>query len=170
MGRDLFAPKINGHSYLKDDFRWVVAIFMTDGAVEVIKRANENDLKTFYPIRKNIRGEYKPLWANYLFIQFIETVTIDLCRTTSKFIKVISARDDEGIIRPILVRKDAIAESLRLMTQGKFDAVTFKRRFHGRGAIVRIIDGPFLDKIARLEIDVLPEMKATKRLKLILGA
>lgn len=159
MVRDLFAAPINGHKYVKsvDEFRWVVGIFSGNGAVEVIKRAN--GLKTFYPIRRNIKGEYVPLWRPYLFIQFEEGVTINLCRTTNRSITVISERDDAGLVRPVLIRKDAINESLRLMTQGKFDDVIFQRRTYGKGAIVRVIEGNFIDQKVRLEADILPEMK-----------
>jgi hypothetical protein len=119
MGRDLFNGASHPAAISAIEIHWIVGVFQQDGAVEVIKRANESDLKVFYPIRQNIKGEYKRVWANYLFMQFVESVTIDLCRTTSKFIKIISAHDEEGVLRPILVRKDAIAESLRLMTTGK---------------------------------------------------
>src|ERR1700733_12033758 len=129
MAVDLFAPKTNGHHYLQpieDPFRYVVAVFGTDGASVTIRRANEHDLKTFYPIKFNGKGEPAPMWANCLFIEFVEGVTIDLCRITSKFIRIVSARDKEGILRPILVRKNAIAESLRLVTMGRFDEKQFK--------------------------------------------
>jgi hypothetical protein len=145
--KDLFgAPKINGHHYLDDPFRWCVAIFATDGAVEVIKRANETDLKSFYPIRQNIRGEYKPLWANYLFIQFIETVTIDLCRSTTKFIKVISAHDQEGLLKPVLVRRNGVQESMAMVLQGKYNERMINRRFYGRGTIALVLRGHLLIK------------------------
>ena len=37
----------------------------------------------------------------------------------------------------------------------------FKRQFRGKGSIVRVIDGAFQDKVARLEQDVTPEMKGS---------
>jgi hypothetical protein len=73
MSKDLFAPKVNGHHYLRpldDPFRWVCAMFASDGAVQIIRRANAKDLKTFYPIRRNFQGEYAPIWRSYLFIEF----------------------------------------------------------------------------------------------------
>jgi hypothetical protein len=166
MSRDLFAPPTNGHSYLKpleDPFRWVVAVFAENGATQAIIKANKAKLLTYYPIRFNGKGEAKPLWMNYLFLEWRENITIDLCREVPKFIKIISAHDDEGIVRPILVRRNAIADSLRLVTMGKFDDKTFKRNFYGRGSVVRVIEGNFVDKRVTLEIDVLPHMNGRTR-------
>ena len=158
MSKDLFAP--NGYAYLdEDEFRWIVGVFRGNGAMEVIKRAN--GLKIFYPVRLTFKGEYVPVWRNYLFVEFKESITINLCRTTPDFIKVISERDDDGMLRPVLIRKNAIDESMRLITQGKFDDIVFKRQFRGKGSIVRVIDGAFQDKVARLEQDVTPEMKGS---------
>jgi hypothetical protein len=154
---DLFTPRTNGHnrlSALEDPFRWVVGVFSGNGAVEIIRRANKRDLRTFYPVRTTVNGESAPLWRSYLFIEFREAVTINLCRTTANFIKMVSERDEDGVAHPVLVRKNSIDESLRLMTQGKFDNVTFKRNFHGRGTIVRIIGGAMAEQRARLEVDV----------------
>jgi hypothetical protein len=164
--RDLFATKINSHTYVKDQtFRWIVAVFTADGASQIIPRANKKELKTFYPIRRNIRGEYTPLWKAYLFIQFVEGVSIELCRTIGHFIRVISERDDEGLLRPVLVRKDAINESMKLMTMGKFDDVVFQRRTCGKGAIIRVIEGNFIDTKVRLEMDVTPDMPERTKVK-----
>jgi transcription antitermination factor NusG len=157
--RDLFngAPHSSAVSET-DSFRWVVGVFSGNGAIEIIRRANKRDLRTFYPVRKTLNGEYAPLWRSYLFIEFREAVTINLCRTTANFIKMVSERDEDGVAHPVLVRKNSIDESLRLMTQGKFDNVTFKRNFHGRGTIVRIIGGAMAEQRAKLEMDVTPEM------------
>jgi hypothetical protein len=166
--RDLFAPKVNGHAFLKpveDEFKWIVAVFTADGAAQILQRAHKHDLKTFYPIRRNIHGEYTPLWRAYLFIEWQEAVTIELCRTTSNFIRIISERDDEGLLRPVLVRKEAINESMKLMTMGKFDDVVFQRRAYGKGAIVRVIEGNFIDTKVRLEMDVTPEMPGRTKVK-----
>jgi transcription antitermination factor NusG len=166
--KDLFAPETNGHYYLRpleDSFRWVCAVFSENGAIEVIKRANAKELKTYFPIRRNHKNEYVPLWRSYLFIEFRESVTIDVCRTTTHFIEVVSERDKDGLSHPVLVRKDGIAESLRLMTQGKFDDVTFKRRFHGTGSIVRIIDGAMAEQKAKLEVDVTPDMAGRTKVR-----
>jgi hypothetical protein len=163
---DLFAPKFNGHSYLSpldDPFRWVCAMFASDGAVQIIRRANAKDLKTFYPIRRKIQGEYAPMWRSYLFIEFREGVTINLCRTTTHLIKVVSERDKDGLVHPVLVRKDGIKESLRLVMMGKFDESQFKRQFHGKGSIVRVLEGVLIDRKVRLEIGVPPDMNARTR-------
>jgi hypothetical protein len=166
MARDLFSSAPNGHAYLKpldDPFRWVCAVFNENGAIQIIQRANAKDLKTFYPIRRNIHGEYAPLWRSYLFIEFREGVTINLCRTTTHFIKIVSERDKSGLITPVMVRKDGIKESLRLVTMGKFDESQFKRQFHGKGSIVRVLEGVFIDRRVTLEIDVPPDMNARTR-------
>jgi transcription antitermination factor NusG len=167
MGRDLFAAPSNGHHFLKpiDEFKWIVGVFKGDGATQVIQRAYKKELKTFYPIRRNIRGEYTPLWKAYLFIQFIEGVSIELCRTTSDFIKVVSERDEDGLLHPILVRKEAVNESMKLMTMGKFDDVVFKRRAYGKGSIVRVLEGNFIDTKVRLEMDVTPDMPGRTNVK-----
>jgi hypothetical protein len=166
---DLFGPpKTNGHAYLKpveDEFRWIVGVFKGDGATQVIQRAHKKELKTFYPIRRNIRGEYTPLWKAYLFIQFVEGVSIELCRTTSDFIRIISERDGDGLAMPVLVRKDGINESMKLMTMGKFDDVVFKRRTYGKGSIVRVLEGNFIDTKVRLEMDVTPDMPGGTRVR-----
>jgi hypothetical protein len=164
--RDLFSSAANGYHYLSpldDPFRWVCGLFAGDGAVQIIIRANENGLKTYYPIRRNIKGEYEPLWRSYLFIEWRETVTIDLCRTTTRFLRLISERDEAGNVQPVLVRRDAINESLRLMTQGKFDDVTFRRQFRGKGSIVRVIDDIMADKTVRLSMDVTPDMSGNRK-------
>lgn len=146
-----------------------MGVFTDNGASLVIQRANEVPLRTFYPIRFNAKGEALPLWRSYLFIQFVESVTIELCRTTSKFVKVISARDDDGISRPVLVRKEAIDESLRLITQGRFDERPIRRRFYGKGSLVRVMDGSFAEKKVRLEEDIRPEMKGSRAVAISIG-
>jgi hypothetical protein len=166
---DLFGSRapINGKHYDLfngreiDTFRWIVTLFSQGGATRAIIKANAINLATFFPIRFNKQGEPVPLWSNYLFMEFREFVTIDLCRNTPNFIKLISSRDpDSDIMQPIMVRRGAIAESLRLITQGKFNEQVFVRPFHGRGSIVLVTDGPFLDKQVRLEIDVPSNMNA----------
>jgi hypothetical protein len=167
---DLFgsAPKINGHRYGLfnnkpiDDFRWLVGVFRGDGASQVIIKANAVHLATYYSLRFNKQGEPVPLFRNYLFLEFQEYTTINLCRSSSKFIKIISSRDpDSDLIHPVLVRRNAIEESLRLMTQGKFNEDVFIRPFHGRGSIITVTDGSFQNRKVRLEADVTPEMRGT---------
>jgi hypothetical protein len=118
--RDLFGAPRNGHHYLKpieDEFGWVCGMFSDDGAVITIIKANENELKTFYPIRFNGKGEPSPLWRNYLFLEWREQVTLNVCRSTSKFIKIISAHDENGILFPVLVRREAVAQSMEWFWQ-----------------------------------------------------
>jgi transcription antitermination factor NusG len=160
--RDLFAPKINGHSFLKpveDEFRWVVGVFSGNGAVEVMQRAHAKEIKTYFPIKFNGKGEPVPLWRSYLFIEFVEGISIELCRTTSNFLKIISERDNDGILRPLLVKKDAISESLNLMKQGRYNDVTFKRNFYGKGSLVRVLEGNFIDMKVKLRENVTSHMR-----------
>jgi hypothetical protein len=99
MGRDLFAAPVNGHKYTKlveDSFRYICGVFSGDGAVQILRRANQIPLATYFPIRFNVKGEPVPLWRSYLLIEFREGVTINLCRTTSHFLKVVSERDEDG--------------------------------------------------------------------------
>lgn len=166
--RDLFSgAPINGHAYLsQNQFRWIVAIFLADGAVDTIKRANANELKTYYPVKQNAKGEYTPLFRNYLFVEFREYVTLDICRATSKFLKVLSAHDEEGILRPILVRRNAVDENKAMVLAGRFNERINNRHFYGKGHIVQVIEGTFIDKKVKLEIDVLPEMKGSTKIKI----
>jgi hypothetical protein len=172
---DLFAPRINKHIYghfgavHQYEFRWICAVFSSDGAVQIIKRAKDHDLASFYPIRRNHQGEYVPMWRPYLFVQWKEGITINLCRTTAKFIKIISARGDDGIMQPVLVRRCGVAESLRLVTMGKFDEKAYERRFYGKGSIVLVREGNFLDKKVTLEIDVPPYMNGRTKVPVVIN-
>jgi hypothetical protein len=151
------------------DFSWIVAVFAGLGASEVIKRANNVPLKTFYPFRIAYNGEPIPLWRNYLFVEFRERVTIDVCRSTSKFLKVLSIHDKEGILHPVLVRKDAIRENLELLQRGKFNDKVYLRRFYGYGSLVRVIEGTFIDKKVRLEQDVAPLTPGNRKINVSIG-
>jgi hypothetical protein len=167
MSKDLFNGAAHPSAISEiDTFRWIVGVFQADGAVQVIKRAYEHELATFYPIRINRRGEYVPLWANYLFVEFRELVTIQLCRSTSKFLQIISTHDEEGILRPVFARRNAIEETLRLLAQGKFNELEYKRRFYGRGSIVRVIEGALADKTVRLDEDILPTARGNQKIKI----
>lgn len=160
--RDLFSAwQPNGY--------WIVAIFRDDGATETIRKANSIPLKTYYPIRFNMSGDPIPWWRNYLFIEFREHTTINVCRATSKFLKIINERDDEGVEKPILIMKNAIDESLSLFLRGKFNDRAFIRRFYGRGSLVRVLDGNFIDKRVKLECDVAPETPGSKKVPVSLG-
>jgi hypothetical protein len=151
------------------DFHWVVAIFQGTGASEIIPRANEASLKTYYPFRFNVRGEPIPLWRNYLFVEFQESLTLSVCRSTFRFLKLISAHDEEGILHPVLVPKNAINENMKLVQQGKFNAIKFRRRFYGRGSLVKVVDGLFTDKRVKLEADLTPDMPGNKAVPISIG-
>jgi len=153
---DLFAGSA---TTLGPDFRWSVAVFKAHGAVEAIKRANQVPLKTYYPFKIDKRGNFTPLWRNYLFLEFRQSLTLEVCRTTRNFIKMLTMRDDEGETYPILVKKEAITENMRLLQLGKFDDKTFLRSFYGKGSLVRVTEGTFQDKRVRLEMDILPNME-----------
>ena len=148
----------------QDDFHWVVGMFTGNGATDAIRRANQVPLRTYYPIRFNGKGEPVPLWRNYLFIEYREDLTSSLCRATKKFIKVLSMRDDEGNQYPIRVRRNAIDMHMQLLMKGKFDDKTFLRRFYGRGSLVRVVEGTFIDKRVRLEIDVTPDLPGNSKI------
>jgi hypothetical protein len=146
-----------------DDFLWIVAIFAGTGAIDAIRKANDVQLRTFYPIRFNIRGEPQPLWRPYLFIEHKDVITAKICRSTTKFIKVITMRDEFGIEYPVLVRKNSIDESLGLLLSGRFNSKTYSRRRYGKGSIVRVMEGTFIDKKVRLDMNVEPDMPGTKK-------
>jgi hypothetical protein len=93
-------------------------------------------------------------------MEFIEFVTIDVCRNTPSFVKIISARDpDSDIVEPVMVRRGAIAESMRMLVAGKFNDVAVQRPFHGKGSLVMVTEGSFVSRKVRLEIDVTPQMR-----------
>ena len=140
-------------------------MFASDGAVQIIRRANAKDLKTFYPIRRNIQGEYAPMWRSYLFIEFREGVTINLCRTTTHFIKIVSERDEEGLLRPILVKREAVKQSMGMVLEGKYNERAIDRRFYGKGSVVCVLEGNFIGKKVKLEMDISPEMLGTTKVK-----
>jgi hypothetical protein len=159
MSKDLFAPRINGHAYLDDPFRWLISLFGQDGATRAIIKANKLGLSTYYPIRINATGEPKPLWRNYLMIEFREFVTIDLCRNTPHFMNIISARDpDDELSRPVMVRRNAVQQNMEMVLAGHFDDFAPRRQFHGRGSLIRVIEGAMMERRVRLEADISPEM------------
>jgi hypothetical protein len=151
------------------DFSWVVAVFAGTGAVEAIRRANEVPLRTFYPIRFNGRGAPIPMWRNYLFIEHREILTSQICHSINKFIKVLTMRDDEGKLYPIMVRKNAIDEHLSLLLSGQFNDKTHTRRFYGQGSLVRVVEGNFIDKRVRLEMDIDPTMNGKQKVSVSIG-
>jgi hypothetical protein len=103
------------------------------------------------------------LFRNYLFVEFREHLTLDICRATTKFIKVIKTHDDDGKLVPLLVRRNHIEENKAMVLAGKFNERSLQRKFHGQGSTVRVIEGSFIDKRVRLEADILPTMKGNYR-------
>jgi hypothetical protein len=164
---DLFGG--NGCATIADDFKWSVAVFRSHGASEAIKRANEQQLRTYYPIRRNKIGNLIPLWSNYLFIEFRNQLTLSICRSTSNFIKILSIPDKDGINQPILVPKNVIDENLRLFSLGKFDDIEYKRRFYGKNSLVRIIHGEFAGTRVQLLVDIPYNMPSSKKVPINLG-
>lgn len=146
-----------------DDFHWIVGLFSGCGATDAIKRANDVPLRTFYPIKFNGRGEPVPLWRSYLFIEFRECLTLQICRSTKSFLKIINMRDNAGQEYPVMVRKGAIDEHLKLLLSGRFNDKSITRPFYGKGSLVRVIDGNFLDKRVRLDMDVPSHMPGNKK-------
>ena len=106
-----------------------------------------------------------PLWRNYLLIEFREGVTIDLCRTTSNFIKVISERNEDGLLHPILVRREAVKQSMTMVLEGKFNERIIERRCYGKGSSVAVLHGVMATRKVRLEEDVTPQMRGSHRVR-----
>jgi transcription antitermination factor NusG len=163
--RNLFSAPINGHHYLKRPFKYICGVFSGDGAVQVIQRANEIPLATYFPIRFNGKGEPSPLWRNYLLIEFREGITINVCRTTSNFIKIVTERDEDGLSHPVLVSEAAIQQSMAMVLAGKYNERQLVRAFYGRGSLVRVIEGTFIDQKVRLEEDLFPDMRGNHKVK-----
>jgi hypothetical protein len=148
-----------------DTFRWVVGVFSGDGATQAIIKTNKASLATYFPIRFNAKGEPTPLWRPYLFAEFRDGITMDLFRSTTKFIKVISERDEDGIYQPVLVRRGAVQESMAMVMAGRFNERAIVRQFYGKGSIVRVIEGTFIDKKVRLDEDIFPDWRGNHRVK-----
>ena len=83
-------------------------------------------------------------------IEFREGVTKNLCRTTSHFLKVVSERDEDGLLHPVLVKREAVKQSMAMVMEGKFNERIIERRFYGKGSLVRVLEGTFIDKKVRL--------------------
>jgi hypothetical protein len=138
---------------------FVIYVAFLTGMVQfkLFKGLNEIPLRTYYPIRFNSKGEPTPLWRSYLFIEFREGVTINLCRTTTHFIRVVSEKDKDGLVTPVMVRRNGIQENMAMVLQGKFNQRQLVRQFYGKGSFVRVLDGTFIDKKVRLEEDIFPD-------------
>jgi hypothetical protein len=98
-------------------------------------------------------------------IEFREGVTINLCRTTSHFLKVVSERDEDGLLHPVLVKREAVKRSMAMVLEGKFNERIIERRFYGKGSLVRVLEGTFIDKKVRLEENILPEWHGNRSVK-----
>jgi len=163
---DLFAGEANVDV---ESFQWSVAMFRNKGATEAIKRANDYSLRTYYPFKRNKFGDFVPLWRNYLFIEFKQQLTLTICRSTSNFIKILCIPDDDGINHPVLVRKNVIDDNLRLVQQGKFDDIEFRRKYYGVGSLVNIISGDFAGHKVQLLGDIPPNMTGNKKIPVMLN-
>jgi transcription antitermination factor NusG len=149
----------------ENNFYWIVGVFSGNGALEAIRRAIDYHLQIYYPHKLNQNNQLVPLWKNYLFIEYVPKISVQICRNATRFIKIISI-DGE----PVLVRHDAIDESLQLLKLGKYnDRVTFIRRFYERGSLIRVIEGNFADKKVKLEMDIVPDMPDYKKVKVSIG-
>jgi hypothetical protein len=165
---DLFAGS-GGATVMDESFQWSVAMFRAKGAVEVIKRANDSSLRTYYPFKRNKSGDFIPLWRNYLFIEFKSQLTITICRSTSNFIKILCIPDEDGINQPVLVRKNVIDENMRLVQAGKFDDIEFRRKYYGIGSLVNIISGDFSGHKVRLLGDVPPDAPGNRKIPVVIN-
>jgi hypothetical protein len=84
--------------------------------------------------------------------QSLSKASASSVQKTPNFIKLITARDpDSDLVHPVLVRRHAIAESLRLMMAGKFNEQVFVRPFHGKGSLTMVTQGSFVNRQVRLE-------------------
>lgn len=99
------------------EFQWIVGVFRPGGATEIIKRANDIPLKTYYPLRLTNDDKTEPLWSNYLFIEFLENISIQICKTTSRFIKILRHLDGD----PITVPDEVINKHQQLLQTGYYD-------------------------------------------------
>ena len=149
----------------KDEFRWALAVFRQKGALEAMRRAKANQLMTYYPVKFNTANKVVPLWSNYLFIEFKRSLTMQICRCTSNFIRIVSAENIEtGENEPILIRRNAIDESMQLFMNGFYNESVRVRPFYGYGSLVKINDGDFAGKRVRLLCDIPSDMSGNKRI------
>jgi hypothetical protein len=143
-----------------DSFILIVAQFTGNGATRAIIKAHQCGVLIYYAVRINEKGEPVPLWANYLLVEYREFVTIQLRRGTPSFFKIFSARDvDSDLMQPLMVRREAGAESMKMLMAGRFNEVAMQRPFHGKGSLVLVRDGSFVSRKVRLETDVTPQMR-----------
>jgi len=148
-----------------DKFFWAVGIFSGNGAMETIKYALDARLETFFPYKVNKRGEFTPLWKNYLFIEYINPVTTLVCRQNSKFINFINFNG-----QPELIYRNAIDECLKLLRLGKYNHILPQRTYIERGTEVRIMnDNNFDGKLVKLLCDVTPDMSDNRRIPVDFG-
>jgi hypothetical protein len=165
--RDLFNGAAHQSAVSESDsFHWIVAVFSENGATRTIIRANKCHLLTYYPVKMNQQGEPTPLFRNYLFVEWRGGVTLDICRATSLFLQVLSAKDENGIVRPILVRRNAVDENRAMVMAGRFNERIIDRRFYGRGSIVAVLHGVMSTRKVRLDEDILPEWRGNHRVKI----
>jgi hypothetical protein len=145
-----------------DKFFWSVGIFAGNGANEAIKRAIDARLEVFYPYRLNKSGDFTPLWKNYLFIEWIDNLSVDVCNHCNKFIRFISFDDSN---KPFLVKYDSISECLEMMRMGKYNIGNPVRSFRNAGSKVMIRDqNSNFDRMRVLLLcDITPNMSSTRR-------
>jgi hypothetical protein len=86
-----------------------------------------------------------------------------------KFIRILTERDEEGLVRPRLVRRNAVDENKAMVMAGRFNERTIKRRIYERGSIVAVLHGVMATRKVRLEEDVLPEWKGNHKVKVDIG-
>jgi hypothetical protein len=127
-----------------DKFFWSVGIFAGNGATEAIKYALDARLEVFYPHHLNKNGDFVPLWKNYLFIEWIDNVSVSVCRKCNKFIKFISFDENN---RPFLVGRNNIDECLEMLKMGKYNIISKERDFYPAGSVVMIRDDNYFDRM-----------------------
>jgi hypothetical protein len=58
---------------------------------------------------------------------------------------------------------------MNLIKAGAFDAVAHQRTFHGRGSLVRVIEGVFAQRRVRLDEDITQNMLGSQRIRVEIG-
>jgi hypothetical protein len=71
--------------------------------------------------------------------------------------------NEEGEYEPVLVRKDAIYENMRLLRLGAFNDINYQRRYYGVGSLVNIISGDFSGRRVQLLGDIPIDMPGNKK-------
>jgi hypothetical protein len=141
------------------EINWILSVFYGNGAIEAIRKAIEYQLQIYYPHKINKNNQIIPIWRSYLFLEFIPKISVEVCRFSSKFVKVITDKDGS----PILIRQSMLNESLELLKSGWYNDISPQRKYYNGGATVRINSQDFWNgKFVRLLCDIQPSWSDDK--------